>query len=448
MTMSRARAKFIVPIFLVVAVVTTIIVVANVGNTPPAPGDTSVSADEAATDETWICPMHPHIRQPEPGDCPICGMDLVLVEEEVQEVDAGERRLTVSEAGKALMEISTSPVERKHVEVEVSLVGKVAYDEGRVSKITAWVRGRLDRLHVDYTGQVVKRGDPMVDLYGPELLAAQEELVQSTAAVERAREGGRESAQASAAATLEAVRERLRLWGISDDQIREIEERGTPESHVTIHAPTGGTVVEMNAVEGTYVSTGTVIYTIADLSQVWVELEAYETDLASIRAGQTVDIRIEAYPGETFHGKVAFIEPIVDPKTRTIDVRVEAANPRGRLMPDMFVRAVVRAMPHAHGADAPLVIPATAPLITGKRAVVYVEVEGTDRPTFEGREVVLGARAGDYYVVRSGLAEGERVVTEGNFKIDSALQIRAKPSMMSPEGGEKPPAGEHGGHSH
>ncbi len=447
MTMTRDGKRIVIPILAAVALV--IVILAFVGRPGSQSGEgegaTEQAAEQVAT--MWICPMHPQIRQPEPGDCPLCGMDLVPVVEEAED-DEGERRLTVSEAGRKLMEIRTSPVERRHVPAEIDLVGKVAYSESRVSQITAWVPGRLDRLHIDYTGYVVKKGDPMVDLYAPELLAAQEELVQSSQAARRARSGASVAAREMAEVTLEAVRERLRLWGLTDPQIREIEERGAPEPHVTILAPTGGTVIEKNATEGMYVGTGTVIYTIADLSTVWVELDAYETDLSRIRTGQDVEIGVEAFPGERFSGAISFIEPTVDPTTRTVKVRVEVENPRGRLKPDMFVRAVVLAGHPAGHAAAPLVIPATAPLITGRRAVVYVEIEGADRPTFEGREVVLGARVGDYYEVREGLTEGERVVTEGSFKIDSALQIRAKPSMMSPEGAEAPAAGGHGGHTH
>jgi Cu(I)/Ag(I) efflux system membrane fusion protein len=443
MMLKRMDARYVVP---VVAVLLIVLVIALSGRRDgPEPGATTGAGETAPT--TWICPMHPQIQQPEPGDCPICGMDLVPIETEEEE-DEGERRLTVSEAGRKLMEIRTSPVERKSVGVEVRLLGRVDYDEGRVSRITAWVPGRLERLHVDSTGDVVQAGDPMVDLFGPALVAAQEEIIQSSQALRRAEEGGSEAAVASASATLEAVRERLRLWGLSDEQIRGIEARGSAESHITILAPSGGTVIEKNATEGMYVSTGTVIYTIADLSIVWVELDAYESDLALLAEGQHVEFEAEAYPGEPFEGRVAFIDPVLDRTTRTVTVRVETENEGGRLKPDMFVRGVVHTTPQTHGDHAPLVIPASAALVTGKRAVVYVEVEGMDRPTFEGREVVLGARAGDYYVVVSGLAAGERVVTEGSFKIDSALQIRAKPSMMNPEGEDAPPVEGHGAHGH
>jgi len=241
-----------------------------------------------------------------------------------------------------------------------------------------------------------------------------------------------------------------------------------------------------------YVQTGTRIYTIADLSQIWVRLDAYESDLLWLRYGQEVEFTTESYPGEVFKGRISFIDPFLNPKTRTVKVRVNVPNLHGKLKPNMFVRATVRADVAAGGrvmdpklagkwicpmhpevvkdeagkcdicrmplvrteslgyvavtekeSAKPLVIPATAPLVTGKRAVVYVQLPGRKRPTFEGREIVLGPRAGDYYIVRHGLEEGQLVVTNGNFKIDSALQIQAKPSMMTPEGG-----GGGGGHGH
>jgi Cu(I)/Ag(I) efflux system membrane fusion protein len=382
----------------------------------------------------WTCSMHPQVRAQEPGDCPICGMDLIPVEGAAGTMRDEGRRLTVTDAERKLMEISTTPVVRRHVDAEVRLVGVVAYDETSVSRIAAWVPGRIERLHVDYVGYVVAEREAMVDIYAPGLVASQEELIQARQAVERSSSGD----AASARRTLDAVRDRLGRWGLSPEQILEIEERGSPEERVTLLAPIGGTVVEKNVAEGMYVSTGTVIYTIADLSRVWVELAAYESDLAVLSEGDGVEFTTGAHPGITFEGAIAFIEPVLNPSTRTAVVRVEAENASGKLKPEMFARALIRARVGS-AEDAPLVIPASAPLLTGTRAVVYVEVPGAEIPTYEGRDVTLGPRAGDYYVVASGLAEGERVVTEGNFKIDSALQIRARPSMMNPEGGAAAP---------
>jgi Cu(I)/Ag(I) efflux system membrane fusion protein len=423
MRMTRRSAKIVIPLVVIAALVLVAVFVPR----PAAESETG-EFQFAVGDTVWTCSMHPQVRESGPGQCPICGMDLIpLVEEE--EGAATGRQFTISEAGKKLMEIETSEVERRPVAVEVRLPGMVAYDETEVARIAAWVPGRIDRLHIDYTGATVAAGEPMVELYSPQLIAAQEELLQSAAAASNAPPG---PAGESARATLDAVRERLALWGLADAQIDAIEKRGTAEPHVTILAPMGGTVVEKSVTEGTYVSAGTPIYTIADLSNVWVELSAYESDLPWMRVGLPVDFATDALPGTAFHGTISFIDPVLDPGTRTARVRVDAPNEDGRLKPGMFARAIVRS--DLGVGERPLVVPASAPLLTGKRAVVYVEVPGAETPTYEGREVVLGPRAGDYYVVVSGLKAGDRVVTKGNFKIDSALQIHAQPSMMNPEG--------------
>lgn len=441
-------------------------------------------AEQETRPQIWTCSMHPQIRLPEPGLCPICNMDLIPLETDgALDEEGSPRRLTVSESAAKLMAVETVPVERKIVTATVRTVGKVEYDETRLAYITAWIPGRLDRLFVDYTGVRMREGDHMASLYSPQLLSAQEELLQAITSAQRISESGSEFMRRSAANTVTAAREKLRLWGLTTEQIAQIEQSGEVSDHMTIKAPVGGIVIHRNAVAGMYVQEGTRIYTIADLSHVWVKLDAYESDLEWLRYGQQVEFTTAAYPGVTFTGTVAFIDPILNERTRTAKVRVNVPNPDGRLKPEMFVRAVVHADVAADGrvveadlagkwicpmhpdvvkdgpgecdicgmplvtteslgyggtettAEAkPLVIPVSAALVTGTRAVVYIQESVDGRPTFEGREIVLGPRAGDYYLVRSGLAEGELVVVRGNFKIDSALQIMAKPSMMTPEG--------------
>lgn len=381
----------------------------------------------------WTCSMHPHIQQPGPGKCPICAMDLIPIYAEGARGPEGPRTLTLSETAQKLAEIQTAPVRRKAVDVDLRMAGKVDYDETRLGYITAWVPGRIERLWVDFTGVEVAQGDPMAELYSPELLAGQEELIQAARAAER---------DERFQATFEVVRNKLRLWGLTEKQIDEIAARDRPGERVTLHSPLSGVVVDRHATEGMYVDTGMQLYTIADLSRLWVKLDAYESDLRWLTKGQKVHLEAEAYPGETFEGTIAFIDPVVDARSRTVKIRVDAPNPLGRLKPEMFVRAVVHARVPSEDGMEPLVIPASAALVTGKRAVVYIAVAGQNG-VYEGREVALGPRAGDYYVVREGLNEGEEVVTHGNFKIDSAIQILAKSSMMSPEGGVAP-----AGHSH
>jgi Cu(I)/Ag(I) efflux system membrane fusion protein len=448
-------------------------------------GHEHVHLDEKTVEQApawWTCSMHPQIRQPNPGKCPICFMDLIPLTAE--EGDIGERQITFSQEAIKLMEVQTTPVVRKFVEAEIRMVGKVDYDETRVKNITAWVPGRIDRLYVDFTGITVNKGDHMVDLYSPELISAQAELLQALKAAGDIKENSSDLMKRTTLATLEAARDKLRLLGLKQSQIDKIENAGEPVTHITIYSPMGGIVIDKQATEGMYVNTGTPVYTIADLSRLWVKLDAYESDLPWVRYGQEVEFSTEAYPGQVFKGKISFRDPILNAKTRTVKVRLNVDNPDGKLKPGMFVKGVLRAKVAQGGAvmepelagkwicpmhpsvvkdqsgicdicemdlvtteslfttlnepnEPPLVIPATAPLITGKRAVVYVRIPDTNKSTFEGREIVLGPRAADYYLVRQGLTEGEIVVTNGNFKIDSALQIQAKPSMMSAQSSHK-----------
>ena len=436
------------------------------------------SSAEPSAPVMWTCSMHPRIQLPKKGKCPICFMDLIPLEP--KDHDASPRELKMSPAAMALADIRTQKVERRFVTNSVRMVGKVDYDETKLVDISSRVPGRLDRLYVDYTGVTVRKGDHLVYIYSPELVVAQKELLQAHDIYTRSSD---DRNRELALSTLGSVEEKLRLLGVLDEQIEQIKQRGTPSDHLTIYAPASGIVVHKDANEGMYVKTGTRIYTIADLSRVWVYLDAYESDLPWIRYGQEVQFTTESFPGEVFTGRIAFIDPVLNEKTRTVKVRVNVPNEKLWLKPGMFVRAVVQSRLAAGGRvldasligkwispmhpevvkdgpgqcdvcgmdlvpaeslgfvtperspEPPLVIPASAPLITGKRAVVYVKLPDRDEPTFEGREVILGYRAGNDYVVRHGLKEGELVVTAGNFKIDAALQIQANPSMMSPPEG-------------
>ncbi len=451
------------------------------GSGPEQMADTHNHEQNAVT--TWTCSMHPQIQQPNAGQCPICGMDLIPVKSQNSD-QVGFREIALSDRARRLANIQVAAAERKFVATEIRLVGKIKYDETRLGYITARVAGRIDHMYVDYTGITVRKGDHLVELYSPELVSTQQELIQT---VKSAKENDLEIMRQNAA----SIRERLRLWGLTREQIKTIENSNKVTDRITIYAPMGGIVVERNGLEGMYVNTGPRIYTIADLSRVWLQLDAYETDVPWLRYGQEVEFQTETFPGEIFKGKIAFIDPVLNEKTRTVKIRINVDNKQAKLKPGMFANATVKSLVAAGGKvmdpslsgkwispmhpeivknkpgncdvcgmalvraeelgyvssdqiekEAALVIPATAPLITGKRAVVYVQVPGKDG-VYEGREVVLGPRAGDYYIVKEGLHEGEIVVVNGNFKIDSAIQIFAKPSMMNPEGGVVS-----GGHQH
>lgn len=442
---------------------------------------------EAAAAELWTCSMHPQIRLPEPGACPICGMDLIPIDLGGSLTDEGSGSvLTLSEAARARAAIETSPVTRAFPVREVRLSGRVEMDETRVRTLTARFPARLDRLYLDYTGVPVRRGDHLAQVYSPELLTAQSELLSSI----RFAEGDRLLSN--------AARRKMTLWGFSDQQIDAIVERGTATDRLEIDAPVEGIVVEKNVSEGDYVETGTRLFRIADLSVVWVMFDAYESDLPWLRYGQRVSFRTESDPGKNHQGEIVFIEPVLDRETRTVRVRVNVANPHLRLKPGMFVQGTVQARiagagqvmaaDHLTGkwicpmhpevieddagscgvcgmdlvrardlgyvtADAetaPLLVPVSAVLRTGRRAIAYVERSSVHGVAYEGRQVELGPRAGDVFIVLQGLGEGERVVTQGAFRIDSSLQIRGEISMMHEgerEDEREPPIGSGSGSS-
>ena len=351
-------------------------------------------------DTFWTCSMHPQIHQEGPGQCPICGMDLIPVTSGSVAGDTAPRQLHLSDAAIKLAEIQTTPVERRSVTHDILAVGKIAFDETRVQYITSWIPGRIDRLYVDYTGIPVRRGDILAELYSPELYAAQREYIEAARTSARLSTASLSGIRDTAGLTMAAAREKLRLLGMTGEQFDRLRERGTPAEHIEIYSTIDGVVIQKNATTGMYVNTGTPIYNVVDLNNLWVLLDVYESDLPWIGDGQTVTFTCAAYPGETFTGRISFISPVVDTRTRTIDVRVNVPNPDGRLKPDMLVKAMVQSPVDGKSGNMPLVIPRTAPLITGKRAVVYVAVP--DEPgTYEGRE-------GDARTPRRRFLPGER----------------------------------------
>ncbi|MFW5924539.1 MAG: efflux RND transporter periplasmic adaptor subunit [Myxococcota bacterium] len=388
-------------------------------------------AEGASDEETvWTCSMHPQIRRSEPGQCPICGMDLIPASgsEEGGGADDDPTRITLSERSKVLARIRTAPVERlDDTAAERRLLGRVEYDETTLQTVTAWAGGRIDRLHVDVTGVRVRRGQPIATIYSPEIYQAHQDLISA-----RKQAGGAagDVQRSTAQSALAATRQRLRLLGVPDAQITKMGEAEQPSRNIAIRTPFGGTIVERLATEGQYVETGDGLYRLADLRRLWVQLDAYESDLSRLSKGQEVKLEVNALPGQELIGKVAFIDPVIDPQKRTAKVRIEVENPDGKLRPGMFAEAVVNTGTPEAG-ESPLVIPASAPLFTGRRSLVYVQVPEATQPTYEARVVKLGPRMDTVYPVIAGLRAGERVVEHGAFALDADLQIRGGISMMS-----------------
>ena len=425
----------------------------------------------------WTCSMHPQIQLEDKVPCPICGMELTpLLKNDSEKL--GDSQVKMSPLAQKLADIETWPAERKSISLAIKVPGKVSYDETKIKSISARFSGRLDRLYLDSTGAPVQKGEHLFDIYSPQVISAQEELIQAISSFEKLQEDTLTIVRESSMLSIQSSEDKLKLWGFSQKQIDKIKSNKKALDQNTTHSPISGIVVKKHLKEGQYIKEGDAIYTIADLSSLWVELEAYETDLAWIHYAQKVTLRSQAYPDQNFEGKVSFISPELNEKTRTIKIRVNIDNSDKKLKPGMFIRAEIQANLDQDGhladhelagqficpmhpeiisekvdncprcgmaleaseklgfskmkqdTELPLLIPSSAALITGKRAIVYVKVPKKEA-VFEGREIQIAARAGQFYIVKSGLEENELIVKKGAFKIDSALQIQAKKSMMS-----------------
>lgn len=373
------------------------------------------SADE---NQIWTCSMHPQIRQNNPGDCPICGMDLIPVA--TGRSRDGEYDPMVHEMSAeaiAMANVNTSIVKQEVAEKEISLSGKIQFDEQTIANVTSQFPGRVEKLYVNFTGQQVNRGDPLVSIYSPELVTAQQELFEAVKMKE------------SYPALYRAAREKLRLWRLNDKQIEEIENKGETITEFLVLAGISGIVTNRAVTTGDFVGTGTVMFEIADLSKIWVMLDAYESDLAWIKTGDRISFSVSAIPGEKFNARVNYIDPVIDPLQRTASVRAEAANSGMKLKPGMFVEASISS--NIRTGVKSIVVPRSAILWSGKRSVVYVKVPDAEYPSFEMREILLGQRLGEMYLVKSGLDVGEEIVTNGVFAVDAAAQLSGNFSMMN-----------------
>ena len=369
----------------------------------------------------WTCAMHPQIRMSEPGKCPICGMELIpLVKSGTSSIDPDAVQLSKEAA--QLANVLTSLVSRQKPVKEVRLYGKVQADERLLQSQVAHIPGRIERLFVNFTGEQVSKGQVLAQIYSPELITAQQELLEAA------------KTKTSQPAIYEAAKEKLRQWKLTDNQIESIESSGAPQSTIDIVSNTSGIVTARLVNEGDYVSQGTALLKIADLSKVWILFDAYESDLQFLSKGEKISFTLQALPGNDYSGNIVFIDPLIDPVTRVAKVRVETDNHSGKLKPEMFASGIVLSTLEEYSKN--VVIPKSAVLWTGKRSIVYVKQSGANEPVFKMREIGLGPILGEGYIVTDGLSEGEEIVTSGTFSVDAAAQLEGKPSMMNPRGGK------------
>ena len=367
----------------------------------------------------YTCSMHPQIRQAEMGKCPICGMDLIPVADGSEAGTPGSLQMT--EAALRLASIQTTVVSRQQSIGEIKLSGKVAVDKRLVFNQSAHFPGRIEKLYVKFEGESVIKGRRIASIYSPELITAQEELLEAY----KTRENNE--------VLWNAARNKIRLWKLPDSFIEDVVTSGNVKTTIDILAESSGVVTNLVVSEGDHLHEGSVLFEIANLKNLWVLLDAYETDLPLIQINDQVHFSIPSLPGEHFHGNVTYIDPIINPTTRTVSVRADVVNSSGSLKPDMFVDGLIVAK--GESTDQ-LLIPRSAVLWTGSRSIVYVKEPQISTPSFLMREVDLGPRSGESYVVISGLLDGEEVVTNGVFSVDAAAQLQGKPSMMNTGVGE------------
>ncbi len=414
-----------IPLIVLVALIVGMLLGRAFYRSPPASSATEGS-EHQGHGEVWTCSMHPQIRMNEPGQCPICGMDLIPATTSGSKGAGMEgmddmTAVHLSDHAMKLANVQTMVVGDGGSQGMLRLMGKVQADERRVFAQATHVGGRVEELLVNFTGEKVAKGQALAKLYAPELVTAQEELLQA----HRVRE--------LQPTLYKAAREKLRNWKLSDAQMDAVISSGATSGLVTIQADVSGIVLEKRAELGDYLQRGEALYQVADLSQVWVLFDVYESDLNSVRKGDGVTFTIRSLPGESFQGVVSFLDPIVDPKARVARARVEVRNADGRVKPGMFATGSLHASRTT--VQGTIVVPRTAVLWTGPRSVVYVKDPSADHGLFRMREVTLGATMGNDQVITTGLSLGDEVVVNGTFTVDAAAQLSGVPSMMSPQDG-------------
>ena len=382
----------------------------------------------------YQCPMHPNIIRDHPGECPICGMKLVPMEEHEEAHDASPApsadlsSITIDPERQQLIGLRTAEVVRGRISGQVRSSGRVAIDETRVRHINVKSGGFVEHIYVDFVGKAVKRGEPLFTLYSPELLSAQNEYLLAL----RTRDAlaAQSASGDSGKALVASARRRLALWDIAEVELKRLEETREPSKALTIFSPISGVVSKKEVVQGMKLDPGAMPYEIVDLSTVWVLADVYENEIRLVKEGTPATLKLRAFPNETFQGKVLFIDPFLDPQTRTVKVRLSFPNPRGALRPEMFGEVTLAIAPREG-----LLVPADAVIDSGEQKVVFVSL-GNGK--FEPRTIEVGQSNGSEVEVLSGLNEGEQVVIRANFLVDSESRLRASLSALARDA--EPPA--------
>ncbi len=388
----------------------------------------------------FTCPMHPFIIKDTPGTCPICAMELIkkidgaangatMTAEQRQQAEM-LGHVSMSTTQRVMANVATVAVKQSTLNKEINAVGIVQFDQSRQAKVTAWIAGRIDQLHVNKVGDIVSKDKPVAEIYSPDLVATQQEYLLAVKSRDQLKNSSIAAISQNGEGLVTSAKQRLMLFGVKESQILELEKAGKPNIRLPIYTPLSGVVIEKMMQQGQYVNTGEVLFSIADLSQVWVEVEVYENEFANIHLGQQVEIRSQSFPGKPFSGRIAYIYPFLDPKTRTIKARVEMANPGMRLKPDMFVNAIIK-VPLGKA----IVVPVTALIDTGKRQVVWVEMSPG---MFEPRDVQVGQKTDEKVQILAGLKVGDKVAVSGGYLIDSESQLKGGGQDHSQHTGGKP----------
>ena len=392
------------------------------GETTNNSKDNHNHSEEIAANQMWTCSMHPQIMQPEPGDCPICGMDLIPAESGAEGLALNEIKMTDNAMALANIQTVTVGNASEADGNSMLLSGKIMANEEANAVQASYFEGRIEKLNVNFTGEEVRKGQLLATIYAPALVAAQQELL--TAA----------SMKESQPGLYKAVRNKLKLWKLSENQIDQIESSGKVRENFPIYATVSGTVSEKMAEEGDYVKQGQPIVKVSNLGTVWAMFDAYENQISQLKEGQKITVTTNAYPNKEFEAKVSFIDPSLNTQSRTITVRATLNNKEGLFKPGMFVTSKVQLSKSTEN-QSQISVPASAVLWTGVRSLVYVKTNPNEA-IFEMREVTLGAKNGDNYTIVDGLSNGEEVVTNGTFTVDAAAQLQGKKSMMNASGGK------------